>query len=240
MGIGLWIGRTVRSSTDFFVAGRRLGPSLLFSTMLAANIGAGSTVAAAGLGYANGLSAWWWVGSAGLGIDRCWPFGSARASGASPRNSNCARSATTSSTASGSRCGRPSPSCCGWERCASWPPRSSVSAGSSTSSSDSPPWLGCLIGGGVVIVYFTAGGLLTRRLGQRGATRRAAGRIRRGAAAGGHGERRLGHHLRSDPHRRCLLETSGRAAARAGSIWRCWAPAFHHLAGAAAEGVRSA
>ena len=61
MGIGLGIGRRVRSSTDFFVAGRRLGPALLFSTMLAANIGAGSTVAAAGLGYANSLSAWWWV-----------------------------------------------------------------------------------------------------------------------------------------------------------------------------------
>ncbi len=67
MGIGLWIGRRVREANDFFVAGRRLGPPLLFSTMLAANIGAGSTVAAAGLGYADGLSAWWWVGSAGLG-----------------------------------------------------------------------------------------------------------------------------------------------------------------------------
>ena len=35
--------------------------------MLAANIGAGSTVGAAGLAYRDGLSAWWWVGSAGLG-----------------------------------------------------------------------------------------------------------------------------------------------------------------------------
>ncbi|SVD96111.1 uncharacterized protein METZ01_LOCUS448965, partial [marine metagenome] len=67
MGIGLWLGRRVQSSNDFFVAGRKLGPGLIFSTMLAANIGAGSTVAAAGLGYANGLSAWWWVGSAGIG-----------------------------------------------------------------------------------------------------------------------------------------------------------------------------
>lgn len=67
MGVGLWIGRRVRGASDFFVAGRRLGPGLLGSTMLAANIGAGSTVAAAGLGYADGLSAWWWVGSAGIG-----------------------------------------------------------------------------------------------------------------------------------------------------------------------------
>ena len=49
MALGLWIGRRVRGAADFFVAGRRLGPGLLFSTVLAANIGAGSTVGAAGL-----------------------------------------------------------------------------------------------------------------------------------------------------------------------------------------------
>ena len=65
--LGLWIGRAVRGTGDFFVAGRRLNASLLFATMLAANIGAGSTVGAAGLGYRDGISAWWWVGSAGLG-----------------------------------------------------------------------------------------------------------------------------------------------------------------------------
>ena len=67
VALGLWVGRRVRTSGDFFVAGRRLGPGLLFATMLAANIGAGSTVGAAGLGYRDGLSAWWWVGSAGIG-----------------------------------------------------------------------------------------------------------------------------------------------------------------------------
>ena len=67
MAVGLSIGRRVHDASEFFVAGRRLGPFLLFSTMLAANIGAGSTVNAAGLGYRDGLSAWWWVGSAGLG-----------------------------------------------------------------------------------------------------------------------------------------------------------------------------
>ena len=64
---GLWYSRRVRSTRDFFVAGRKLGAGLLFSTMLAANIGAGSTVGATGLGYTSGLSAWWWVGSAGFG-----------------------------------------------------------------------------------------------------------------------------------------------------------------------------
>ena len=40
---------------------------MLFSTFLAANLGAGSTVGVAGFGYADGLSAWWWVASAGFG-----------------------------------------------------------------------------------------------------------------------------------------------------------------------------
>jgi hypothetical protein len=65
--LGLWIGRYVKGAGDFFVAGRRLGPGLIFATLLAANIGAGSTVGAAGLGYREGLSAWWWNGSAGIG-----------------------------------------------------------------------------------------------------------------------------------------------------------------------------
>jgi SSS family solute:Na+ symporter len=65
--LGLWIGRTVGTSSKFFIAGRSLGPTLLFSTLLAANIGSGSTVGATGLAYRHGLSAWWWVGSAGIG-----------------------------------------------------------------------------------------------------------------------------------------------------------------------------
>src|SRR5690606_30309850 len=67
IGLGIWLSRSVKRVPDFFIAGRRLGPGLLFSTVLAANIGAGSTVGAAGLGYMLGLSGWWWVGSAGLG-----------------------------------------------------------------------------------------------------------------------------------------------------------------------------
>jgi SSS family solute:Na+ symporter len=67
MALGLWIGRRVRNARDFFVAGRQLGPGLIFSTMLAANIGAGSTVGATASGYVNGVEAWWWVGSAAIG-----------------------------------------------------------------------------------------------------------------------------------------------------------------------------
>jgi SSS family solute:Na+ symporter len=67
VGLGLWLSRQVRSSGDFFVAGRSLGAGLLFGTLIAANIGAGSTVGATGLGYRDGLAAWWWVGAAGFG-----------------------------------------------------------------------------------------------------------------------------------------------------------------------------
>jgi len=67
IGFGLWISRRVKGSEGFFVAGRSLGPALIFSTFLAANIGSGSLIGAAGLGYRDGISAWWWVGSAGIG-----------------------------------------------------------------------------------------------------------------------------------------------------------------------------
>jgi solute:Na+ symporter, SSS family len=64
---GVWIGRRVRVPADFFVAGRRLSWPLVGATVLAANIGAGTTVGAAGLAYRDGISAWWWNGSVGLG-----------------------------------------------------------------------------------------------------------------------------------------------------------------------------
>ncbi len=67
IGYGVLASRGVKESRDFFVAGRGLGAGLLVSTLLAANIGAGSTVGAAGFAYEDGLSAIWWVGSAGIG-----------------------------------------------------------------------------------------------------------------------------------------------------------------------------
>ncbi len=67
MAVGAVLSRRVRRASDFLVAGRSLGGGLIFSTLLAANIGAGSTVGAAALGYSLGMSAWWWVGSAGIG-----------------------------------------------------------------------------------------------------------------------------------------------------------------------------
>jgi len=67
VGLGVWVARRVRGSADFFVAGRSLNAPLLFSTVLAANIGAGTTIGAAGVGYRDGISAWWWNGAAAIG-----------------------------------------------------------------------------------------------------------------------------------------------------------------------------
>jgi SSS family solute:Na+ symporter len=67
IGVGLLISRRVKKADDFLVAGRSLSPGLLAATFLAANIGAGSTVGATGLGYVYGIGAWWWVGSAAIG-----------------------------------------------------------------------------------------------------------------------------------------------------------------------------
>jgi SSS family solute:Na+ symporter len=65
--LGLWIARRVRGPADFFVAGRALAWPLLASNILAANIGAGTTIGATGLAYRDGISAWWWNGAAGIG-----------------------------------------------------------------------------------------------------------------------------------------------------------------------------
>src|SRR5215469_9502551 len=67
MALGVVMSRRVKNSSDFLVAGRSLGSGRVFATFLAANIGAGSTVGATGLGYRLGMSAWWWVGSAAIG-----------------------------------------------------------------------------------------------------------------------------------------------------------------------------
>ena len=67
IGAGIWVSRRVKSSSQFFVAGRSLSGGMVFATLLAANIGAGSTVGATGLAYRHGLSAWWWSGSAAIG-----------------------------------------------------------------------------------------------------------------------------------------------------------------------------
>jgi SSS family solute:Na+ symporter len=160
MALGLWIGRRVRGAADFFVAGRRLGPGLLFSTMLAANIGAGSTVGATALGYTYGVSAAWWVGSAGIGsiVLALW-IGPAMRRQAEAHQLRTVGdylerrySASVRNLAAGIL----------WIGSLFilagqlWAIGSIIGAVAGT-----PPWLGCVIGGVVITVYFAAGGLLT-------------------------------------------------------------------------------
>lgn len=65
--LGYLIGKHVKGASDFFVGGRSFSWPLLFTTLIAANIGAGSTVGVTGLAYKHGVSSWWWIGCSGLG-----------------------------------------------------------------------------------------------------------------------------------------------------------------------------
>lgn len=67
VAVGAVIGRKAKSASDFFVGGRKFGAGLLFTSLIAANLGAGSTVGVSALAYTHGVSAWWWIGSAGIG-----------------------------------------------------------------------------------------------------------------------------------------------------------------------------
>ena len=160
VGLGLWIGRRVSGTKDFFVAGRRLGPGLIFSTMLAANIGAGSTVGATGLGYRDGVSAWWWVGSAAIGslVLALWIGPRLRAIAAR-------HDLKTVGDFLELRYGREVRAITSlliWMGSLAIPAGQLIAIASILNVvAGVPKYAGCLIGGGVVIVYFTAGGLLT-------------------------------------------------------------------------------
>jgi len=159
IALGLWTSRFVRTSSDFFVAGRGLGAGLVFSSMLAANIGAGATVGAAGLAYRDGLSAWWWSGSAGIGSlllafwagPRLWRLAHAHGFyttgdflefryGVSVRTVVAAIIALISLVILAAQ----------------------LIAGAAivTAITGAPRWAGALMGGAVMTIYFAAGGLL--------------------------------------------------------------------------------
>jgi len=160
MGVGLAIGRRVRGASDFFVAGRRLGAGLIFSTMLAANIGAGSTVNATALGYTSGLAAWWWVGSAALGsaVLAFWI-------GPAIRREAAARDLRTVGDYLEYRY---SATVRALIAALLWVGSLFILAGQLFAMgviletiAGVPAWLGCATGGVVITVYFSAGGLLT-------------------------------------------------------------------------------
>ncbi len=160
VALGLWIGRTVGTSGEFFVAGRSLGPGLLFATLLAANIGAGSTVGAAGLGYRDGISAWWWVGSAGIGtiVLAMW---------IGPKIWDIAR-ANGLLTVGDFLEFRYGPTVRAIVAALLWLATLAILAGQLIAAAwvlevvaGLPKWAGCLAGGTVMTAYFAAGGLLT-------------------------------------------------------------------------------
>lgn len=158
--LGLWIGRRVKSAGDFFVAGRSLGPGLLFATFVAANIGAGSTVGAAGLGYRDGLAAWWWVGSAGIGS-------LVLATTVGPRMWTVARDWDLR-TVGDYLDRRYHRAVRGTISALLWFGTVAILSGQLIALSwvlsvvaGTPKWAGCAIGGIVATTYFAAGGLLT-------------------------------------------------------------------------------
>jgi SSS family solute:Na+ symporter len=160
IGVGLAVSRYVRSAGDFFVAGRRLSSPLIFTTFLAANIGAGSTVGATGLGYALGLSAWWWVGSAGIGSLLLALF-------IGPRIYRLSRRYNFYTVGDYLE-HRYSPAVRGLFAGVLWLGSLAILAGQLiavawilNAVAGIPKPLGCAIGGGVVTAYFAAGGLFS-------------------------------------------------------------------------------
>jgi solute:Na+ symporter, SSS family len=160
MAMGLLVGRRTKTKGDFFVAGRSLGPGLLFATLVAANIGAGSTVGASGLGYRDGLSAWWWVGSAGLGS-----LVMAFLVGPRIRRIAAERGLHTVGDFLEYRYGR---HVRGIVSSLLWVGTLAILAGQIIAMGlvlnavlGLPKYVGCFLGGIVMTVYFTAGGLLT-------------------------------------------------------------------------------
>lgn len=69
IGIGFYAKTKIKDSTDYHLAGRRLGPIMLAGTLAATEIGGGSSVGVASKAYGEwGLSAGWYVVSAGIAI----------------------------------------------------------------------------------------------------------------------------------------------------------------------------
>lgn len=156
--VGIIAARRVRSASDFLVGGRSFGPGVLFATFLAANIGAGSTVGASGIGYRLGLSAWWWVGSAGIGTLILSQF-------VGPRLWRIAKSNQLHTMGDYLEL-RYNKSVRGIIATILWFGTLAILAGQIIAISwilnvvaGLPKWLGCVIGGSVAIAYCVAGGL---------------------------------------------------------------------------------
>lgn len=160
IAVGLFISRRVKKADDFLVAGRSLSPGLIAATFLAANIGAGSTVGATGLGYIYGFGAWWWVGCAGIGS-----FILANTVGPKIWSLAARHGWRTVGDFLDYRYSR---SVRGLIAALLWLGTLMILAGQFIAISQIlevvaalPKWKGCLIGGIVVTLYFASGGLLS-------------------------------------------------------------------------------
>jgi SSS family solute:Na+ symporter len=160
IALGLTLARRVKGTSDFFVARRQLGPGLIFSTMLAANIGAGSTVGATSVGYSSGLAAWWWVGAAAIGS-----LALAFWVGPAMRREAAAHDLRTVGDYLEYRY---SPGVRGIVSLLLWIGSMFILAGQLVAIgailetvAGIPASVGCAIGGGVIAVYFASGGLLS-------------------------------------------------------------------------------
>ncbi|MEQ1870081.1 MAG: sodium:solute symporter family protein [Vicinamibacterales bacterium] len=155
---GLVLGRGMKGASDFFVAGRQLGPGLLFSTLLASNIGASSTVGATSLGYDGGIAAWWWVGSAAIGsIALAFWIGPAMRRQAATHNLRTVGDYLECRYNAAVR---------GVVALLLWVGSIFLLAGQIygigsilDTVADVPSWVGCAIGGAVITAYFASGGL---------------------------------------------------------------------------------
>ena len=68
LAFGWWGKSRTKNSSDYLVAGRRLGPFLYTGTMAAVVLGGASTVGGVGLGYKHGISGMWLVVAIGAGV----------------------------------------------------------------------------------------------------------------------------------------------------------------------------
>lgn len=69
LAIGVYSKKKIKNSSDYLLAGRKIGMWLTAGTLAATEIGGGSTVGVASKAYGSlGMSAGWYVTSAGLGI----------------------------------------------------------------------------------------------------------------------------------------------------------------------------
>jgi len=68
LSFGFWGKSRTKNSSDFLVAGRRLGPAFYTGTMAAVVLGGASTVGGVGLGFKYGISGMWLVVSIAVGL----------------------------------------------------------------------------------------------------------------------------------------------------------------------------